>query len=94
MGGAKTSTATFDVEDYERFVHVQAEAAIRHVASEYPYHHVEDEGPKLHRVLERWATDEMRSLNSQIDFLLVDAARKAGRWNDGLSSQDRAEEDH
>jgi hypothetical protein len=37
--------------------------------------------PKLHRVLERWATDEMRSLNSQIEFLLIEAARKAGRWN-------------
>lgn len=38
--------------------------------------------PKLHRVLERWATDDMRSLNSQIEFLLIEAARKAGRWND------------
>ena len=37
-----TARAVFDVEDYERFVHVQAEAAIRHVASEYPYDHVEE----------------------------------------------------
>ena len=37
-----TARAVFDVEDYERFVHVQAEAAIRHVASEYPYDHIED----------------------------------------------------
>jgi regulator of protease activity HflC (stomatin/prohibitin superfamily) len=42
-----TARAVFDVEDYERFVHVQAEAAIRHVASEYPYDHIEDEGPSL-----------------------------------------------
>jgi len=38
--------------------------------------------PNLHRVLERWAAAEMRSLNSQIEFLLVEAARKAGRWKD------------
>ena len=42
-----TARAAFDVDDYERFVHVQAEAAIRHVASEYPYDLIEDEGPSL-----------------------------------------------
>jgi regulator of protease activity HflC (stomatin/prohibitin superfamily) len=42
-----TARATFDVDDYERFVHVQAEAAIRHVANEYPYDLIEDEGPSL-----------------------------------------------
>ena len=36
--------------------------------------------PKLHRVLEQWAASEMRSLNSQIEYLLVEAARRAGRW--------------
>jgi hypothetical protein len=36
--------------------------------------------PKLHRVLERWASDEFRSLNSQIEYLLMEAARKSGRW--------------
>ncbi|HEY7564821.1 MAG TPA: hypothetical protein VIA81_07855 [Acidimicrobiia bacterium] len=38
--------------------------------------------PKLHRVLEKWASDDMRSLNGQIEFLLIAAARKAGRWNE------------
>ena len=38
--------------------------------------------PRLHRVLERWAADEMRSLNAQIEFLLTEAARRAGRWNE------------
>ncbi len=42
-----TARAAFDVEDYENFVKVQSEAAIRHVASEYPYDNVEDEGPSL-----------------------------------------------
>ena len=39
--------------------------------------------PRLHRVLERWAADDMRSLNAQIEFLLTDAARRAGRLKDG-----------
>ena len=38
--------------------------------------------PRLHRVLEKWATDDMRSLNAQIEFLLTDAARRAGRWKE------------
>ena len=41
--------------------------------------------PKLYRVLERWATDDLRSVNSQIEFLLMEAARHAGRWNAGAS---------
>jgi hypothetical protein len=32
-----TSRALFDVEDYEAFVTIQTETAVRHVASEYPY---------------------------------------------------------
>ncbi|MDP9494083.1 MAG: toxin-antitoxin system HicB family antitoxin [Actinomycetota bacterium] len=36
--------------------------------------------PRLHRVLERWAAEDLRSLNSQIEFLLVEAAKKNGRW--------------
>ena len=38
--------------------------------------------PRLHRVLERWAAEDLRSLNSQIEFLLIQAAKKSGRWND------------
>ena len=34
---------------------------------------------ELYAVLERWAADELRSVNAQIDFLLTDAARRAGR---------------
>jgi hypothetical protein len=32
-----TAKATFDVEDYERFVILQSETAVRHLASNYPY---------------------------------------------------------
>ena len=33
----------------------------------------------VHAALEKWAADELRSLNAQIEFLLKDAVRKAGR---------------
>jgi regulator of protease activity HflC (stomatin/prohibitin superfamily) len=32
-----TAKAVFDVEDYENFVFIQTETAVRHVASQYPY---------------------------------------------------------
>lgn len=35
--------------------------------------------PRLHAALERWAADELRSLNAQIEFVLRDALRRRGR---------------
>ena len=35
--------------------------------------------PKLYEVLERWFADELRSVNAQIEYLLQEAARKAGK---------------
>lgn len=39
--------------------------------------------PRLYEALERWAADELRSVNGQIEFLLADAARRAGRVKAG-----------
>jgi hypothetical protein len=36
--------------------------------------------PKLYEVLEKWAEDEIRSVNAQIEVLLKEAAKKAGRF--------------
>ena len=33
----------------------------------------------LHAALEKWAADDLRSINAQIEYLLTDAVRKAGR---------------
>lgn len=41
--------------------------------------------PRLYTVLERWAADEFRSVNGQIEHLLAEAARKAGRWREAAS---------
>jgi hypothetical protein len=35
--------------------------------------------PKLLEVLERWAADDLRSLNGQIEFLLRRAVAESGR---------------
>ena len=37
-----TAQAVFDVEDYQDFVKIQTETAVRHMASEYPYDAYED----------------------------------------------------
>jgi hypothetical protein len=35
--------------------------------------------PKVHQALEKWAADELRSLNAQIEFLLRRALKESGR---------------
>jgi regulator of protease activity HflC (stomatin/prohibitin superfamily) len=62
-----TARAAFDVEDYEHFVKVQAEAAIRHVASEYPYDHIEDEGPSLRANADDVTSTLQRELQDRLD---------------------------
>ena len=39
--------------------------------------------PEVIAALQRWAADELRSVNAQIDFLLRRALRDAGRWPGG-----------
>ena len=35
--------------------------------------------PKVHEALQRWAQDELRSLNAQVEFVLRHALQGAGR---------------
>jgi len=35
--------------------------------------------PEVYERLEKWAADELRSVNSQIEYLLRDSLRRAGR---------------
>lgn len=65
-----TAQAMFDVEDYDTYVRVQAEAAIRHLASSYAY----DEGEETahHEVTLRSGQDEVaaalkRELQARFD---------------------------
>lgn len=35
--------------------------------------------PELYAALERWAADDLRSVNAQIEYLLTQAVKQAGR---------------
>lgn len=58
---ADTARASFDVEDYEKYVLTQAEAAVRHLASRYAYDNLEvdEHGSQKAEVTLRGGTDEV-----------------------------------
>jgi len=65
----ETFKAAFDVNDYEHFVTIQTEAAIRKLAGLYPYDNFEDEdaeitlrsgGEEVNEELEREVTDRLK----------------------------------
>ncbi|AKU27093.1 toxin-antitoxin system HicB family antitoxin [Anoxybacillus geothermalis] len=42
---------------------------------------------ELYAALEQWAQDEFRSVNAQIEYLLREAAKRAGRLGKGKTDQ-------
>jgi hypothetical protein len=44
--------------------------------------------PDLYAALERWANDELRSVNGHIEYLLTQSVRKAGRAPRARSARD------
>ena len=51
--------------------------------------------PEISNALERWATDEFRSMNGQIEYILSQALKKAGRLpskKNPKSSPDKGDE--
>jgi regulator of protease activity HflC (stomatin/prohibitin superfamily) len=62
-----TAKAVFDVEDFEQFVVVQSETAVRHLASEFPYDDYNEGTPSLRRhtddVLEALLAELQRRLD-------------------------------
>jgi regulator of protease activity HflC (stomatin/prohibitin superfamily) len=65
-----TAQAVFDVEDYDEYVRIQAEAAIRHLASSYAYDEGEDETlkePTLRASQDRVAQALIRELSERFD---------------------------
>ncbi len=45
--------------------------------------------PQVHDALRRWADDDLRSLNAQMEFLLREALRQAGRTLTGEEAAGR-----
>lgn len=54
---ADTAKAAFAAQNYEEFVHVQSEAAPRHVASAHPYDNSSDGAPTLRGSMEQVANE-------------------------------------
>jgi hypothetical protein len=48
--------------------------------------------PSLHAVLQRWADEELRSLNGQLEFLLRREAQRAGRLGSGREGPQEPQE--
>ncbi len=45
--------------------------------------------PRLLEALQRWATDDLRSLNAQIEFLLRRSLQQAGRLKPGEPADEK-----
>lgn len=45
--------------------------------------------PAVHAALERWAADELRSLNGQIEFVLREAVQRSGRGGKAKDAERR-----
>jgi len=61
-----TATALFDVENYEQFVETQSEAALRHVASKYPYDNPNADVYSLRGNTEEVAAELAKELQSRL----------------------------
>jgi len=44
----------------------------------------------LYEVLEKWAADDLRSINAQIEYLLSESARAALRWRGATTRPSRS----
>lgn len=47
----------------------------------------------IYASLEKWAADDFRSINAQIEFLLKEALRKSGRINNSDNSSENTKND-
>jgi len=45
--------------------------------------------PDLLEALQRWASDDLRSLNAQIEFVLRRSLQAEGRWKETKETKDR-----
>jgi regulator of protease activity HflC (stomatin/prohibitin superfamily) len=62
----ETAKALFDVESYEKFVEIQSETALRHVASKYPYDNFQDGGLSLRGNADEVAGELSRELTDRL----------------------------
>ena len=72
-----TAKAAFDVDDYESYVHIQSEAAIRHIASLYAYDRGEEHEPTLRESADEVAAGLRKELQERLNKagVIVEEAR-------------------
>lgn len=61
-----SAKALFEVDEYETFVEIQSEAALRHVASKYPYDQLDDSGFSLRANTEEIALELTGELQNRL----------------------------
>lgn len=67
-----SAKAIFDVDNYEQFVEIQSETALRHVATKYPYDTFEDGGYSLRGNAEEVATELANELQTRLSVAGVE----------------------
>jgi regulator of protease activity HflC (stomatin/prohibitin superfamily) len=72
-----TAQAAFDVDDYNHYVHIQSEAALRHLASRYPYDTTVDSELSLRGSMDEVSRDLQVELQERLSKagVSVDEAR-------------------
>jgi len=63
-----SAKAMFDVDNYEAFVEIQSETALRHVATKYPYDNFHEEGLSLRGNSEEIANVLMNELQARLEL--------------------------
>ncbi|GEN34762.1 MULTISPECIES: SPFH domain-containing protein [Aneurinibacillus] len=61
-----SAKAMFDVDNYEQFVEIQSETALRYVASRYPYDNFDNEGHSLRGNTDEIASELAQELQSRL----------------------------
>lgn len=72
-----TAKAAFDVDDFESYVHIQSESAVRHIASMYAYDRSEEKEPTLRESADEVAGALKKELLERLDKagILIEEAR-------------------
>lgn len=67
-----SAKASFDVENYEEFVEIQSETALRHIASKYPYDDIDMGGYSLRGNADEVAEELTRELHERLKLAGVE----------------------
>jgi regulator of protease activity HflC (stomatin/prohibitin superfamily) len=70
-----TARASFEVQDYEAFVRIQTETAVRHMTSLYPYDSYEADVPSLRANADQVMASLQRELQEQLETAGVEVLR-------------------